>query len=76
MCYLFKHQILHIAALLDTELVSLRFLQRYPPLKMKLSVSPVELSLGLCLLISGATANNPGCNADKYVLTAMYLLRA
>lgn len=76
MCYLFKHHILHIAALLDTELVSLRFLVRYPARKMKLSVSPVELSLGLCLLISGATANNPGCNADKYVLTAMYLLRA
>jgi hypothetical protein len=76
MCYLFKHHILHIAALLDTELVSLRFLERYPPRKMKLSVSAVELSLGLCLLISGATANNPGCNADKYVLTAMYLLRA
>lgn len=76
MCYLFKHHILHIAALLDTELVSLRFLERYPPRKMKLSVSAVELSLGLCLLMSGATANNPGCNADKYVLTAMYLLRA
>jgi len=76
MCYLFKHHILHIAALLDTELVSLRFHERFPPRKMKLSVSPVELSLGLCLLISAATANNPGCNADKYVLTAVYLLRA